>query len=70
MSSINPVLWKFYQNLILLRRNSQVLSEGKLVNLKRLSPHVISFERKLGARSLTIKLDFKAREVLLPEKLF
>lgn len=65
MASFNPGLWLFYQQLIKLRRNSLPLAEGKLSELKRESPTVVSFKRSSGSRAVKVKLDFEKKEVSL-----
>lgn len=67
MASYHPQLWKFYQNLIRLRRSSEVLSEGNLSELKRVSPTVITFKRGFQGKSVVVKLDFEAKNAFLDE---
>lgn len=65
MASLNPNLWKFYQNLIRLRRNSAVLSEGDISHIRRVSATEVSFRRNLGPHSIRVRLDFEKKDVYL-----
>jgi glycosidase len=67
MASHYPELWSFYQNLVMLRRKSASLSEGKLTDLRRVSPTLVTFRRSAGNDSVLVKLDFKNKEVYLNE---
>jgi len=70
MSSFKPELWKFYKNLIQLRRSSPALYSGALNGLTRPTRTTVSFFRKTENETAKIDVDFLNQKVFLDGKEF
>jgi glycosidase len=68
MSSFKPELWKFYKQLIALRKGSNVLNKGMLTNLLKTGPSSVSFLRKIGSERVKVDLDFSKKTVKLDNR--
>ena len=61
-------IFAFYQQLIRLRHEREIVAEGKISFLDRENEDVIAYERTLGADRLVVLCNFCGREVSLREK--
>jgi glycosidase len=66
MSSYDPDLWNFYQRLIALRKNTPILAEGEMRNLRR-ELATVSYDLVLKGETLRVELDFKSKSAKLGE---
>ena len=61
-------IFAFYQQLIRLRHEREIIAEGKISFLEKENEDVIAYERTLGAERLVVLCNFRGREVSLKEK--
>lgn len=61
-------IFAFYQQLIRLRHEREIIAEGKISFLERENEDVIAYERTLGAERLVVLCNFRGWEVSLREK--
>lgn len=61
-------IFAFYQQLIRLRHEREIIAEGKISFLERENEDVIAYERTLGTERLVVLCNFRGREVSLKEK--
>ncbi|MBO6293332.1 MAG: alpha,alpha-phosphotrehalase [Selenomonas sp.] len=61
-------IFAFYQQLIRLRHEREIIAEGKISFLEKKNEDVIAYERTLGAERLVVLCNFRGREVSLKEK--
>ena len=61
-------IFAFYQQLIRLRHEREIIAEGKISFLEKENEDVIAYERTLGTERLVVLCNFRGREVSLKEK--
>ena len=61
-------IFAFYQQLIHLRHEREIIAEGEISFLERENEDVIAYERTLGAERMVVLCNFRGREVSLREK--
>lgn len=66
MSSHDPELWAFYKRIVKLRRESPILSEGRIQNLQRKLAK-ITYELSDAGKKVKVELDFAAKTAKLGE---
>lgn len=66
-SDENSVL-NFYRELVKLRKQKKIISEGAIEFIERDNPDVLAYVRTLGDESLIVLCNFRAAEVELTEK--